>query len=343
MAGVRIENLSKHYGPTVALKSLDLDIAPGEWVTLLGPSGCGKTTTLRMIGGFAAPTTGRIAIGERVVSDAERRTMIPIERRQLGMVFQAYAVWPHMDVLANVAYPLKVRRVARKEWEKRALEALAQVHMEDLARRYPHELSGGQQQRVALARALVSQPDVLLLDEPLSALDARLRVELRTLLATLHKETGLTVIFVTHDQDEAITLSDRIVVMNEGEVRQVGTPREVYHQPADEFVARFIGSGSVLPVTIRNHQVFLGGEAIGQTEGEDGATAILVRPERVRMHAGGRLQCRVMHAWFKGDHELVQLQTPAGELLARCTKSPGEDTVRVDVEDYVLLRANPAG
>jgi iron(III) transport system ATP-binding protein len=337
MAGVRLENLSKHYGPTVALKSLELDIEPGEWVTLLGPSGCGKTTTLRMIGGFAAPTTGRITIGERVVSDAERRVMIPIERRRLGMVFQAYAVWPHMDVLNNVGYPLKLRKLPKRTWQERAVEALAQVHMEDLAKRYPHELSGGQQQRVALARALVSEPDVLLLDEPLSALDARLRVELRSLLAKLHKETGLTVIFVTHDQEEAITLSDRIVVMNEGEVRQIGTPREIYHQPANEFVARFIGSGSVLPVTVRDGRVLLADQPIGPAGDRSDATAILIRPESVRIHKEGRLVCKVTHSWFKGDHELVQLQSPAGELLARSAKPLEAESVRVDVEDYVLF------
>jgi iron(III) transport system ATP-binding protein len=337
MANVQIEALSKSYGPSVALKHLDLDVAAGEWVTLLGPSGCGKTTTLRMIAGFAAPTTGRITIGDRVVSDVDGRVMVPIERRRLGMVFQAYAVWPHMNVLDNVAYPLKLRRIPRRTWQERALEALAKVHMEELAKRYPHELSGGQQQRIALARALVSEPDVLLLDEPLSALDARLRIELRSLLATLHKETGLTVVFVTHDQEEAITLSDRIVVMNEGEVRQIGTAREVYHRPADPFVARFIGSGAVLPITVRDGQVMLADHQIGSAADRPDATAILVRPESVRLHEGGRLPCTVTHSWFKGDHELLQLQTPVGELLARSTKPLGDELVRVDVDEYVLL------
>jgi ABC-type Fe3+/spermidine/putrescine transport system ATPase subunit len=359
MAGIDIEGLSKHYGPTIALRGLDLSVQPGEWVTLLGPSGCGKTTTLRLIAGFVAPTGGRITIGDRVVSDAARRVLIPIERRRLGMVFQAYAVWPHMNVLANVAYPLKLRRLPRGEWRKRAHEALEQVRMAELAERYPHELSGGQQQRIALARALVSRPEVLLLDEPLSALDAQLRVELRSLLATLHRETGLTVIFVTHDQDEAITLSDRVVIMEDGEVRQKGTPREVYHRPANEFVARFVGSGSVLPVRVREQLIYLGDVALGpalkgvddgeggsfagRVEGNSDATghaggaSILVRPENVRIHAGGRLHCEVVHSWFKGDHELVQLSTPAGELLARCSKRPEQRSVRVDVEEYVQL------
>jgi ABC-type Fe3+/spermidine/putrescine transport system ATPase subunit len=336
MANVRIDGLSKSYGPTVALKHLDLDVAAGEWVTLLGPSGCGKTTTLRMIAGFAAPTTGRITIGDRVVSDVDRRVMVPIERRRLGMVFQAYAVWPHMNVLENVAYPLKLRRVPARQWRESAMRALADVQMTELAERYPHELSGGQQQRVALARALVSEPDVLLLDEPLSALDARLRVELRSLLARLHKDTGLTVVFVTHDQEEATTLSDRIVVMHEGAVRQIGTARDVYHRPADEFVARFIGSGSVLPVTIEAGAVLLAGRPIGRTDRHD-AEAVLIRPERVRIHDTGEITCRVTHSWFKGDHELIQLDTPAGELLARSDAPPSTETVQIDVEEYVLL------
>jgi iron(III) transport system ATP-binding protein len=353
MAGIEIESLSKRYGPTVALKGLDLSVQPGEWVTLLGPSGCGKTTTLRLIAGFVAPTAGRITIGDRVVSDAATRVLIPIERRRLGMVFQAYAVWPHMNVLANVAYPLKLRRLPRGEWRTRALEALEQVHMAELAERYPHELSGGQQQRIALARALVSRPEVLLLDEPLSALDAQLRIELRGLLATLHRDTGLTVIFVTHDQDEAITLSDRVVIMEDGEVRQEGTPQEVYHRPANEFVARFVGSGSVLPVSVHGQQIYLADIALGPAQkgaddggspgsgseapGRSGVASILVRPENVRIHAGGRLHCEVVHSWFKGDHELVQLSTPAGELLARCSKRPQQRSVRVDVEEYVQL------
>ena len=337
MAGIRLENLSKHYDATIALESMNMSIAPGEWLTLLGPSGCGKTTTLRMIGGFAAPTTGRITIGDRVVSDAEARVMVPIERRHLGMVFQAYAVWPHMDVLGNVAYPLKLRKLPAREWQQRAMDALEKVHLVPLAKRYPHELSGGQQQRVALARALATDPDVLLLDEPLSALDARLRIELRELLARLHKDTRLTVIFVTHDQDEAITLSDRIAVMNEGKVYQVGSPRDVYNRPANEFVARFVGSGSVLPVSVRDDQVLLGGAVLGPASGKADAKAVLIRPENIRIHDGGRLSCEVVYSWFKGDHELVQLLTPAGELLARCSSPLDAEQVRIDVENYVLL------
>ncbi|MEX2535106.1 MAG: ABC transporter ATP-binding protein [Trueperaceae bacterium] len=339
LAGIEIKGLSKHYGATVALKGLDLVIEPGEWLTLLGPSGCGKTTTLRLIAGFVVPTRGSIMIGDRVVSDTARRIMVPIERRRLGMVFQAYAVWPHMNVLGNVAYPLKLRRLPRGEWRSRAMAALEQVHMAELAERYPHELSGGQQQRIALARALVSRPEVLLLDEPLSALDAQLRVELRTLLATLHKETGLTVIFVTHDQDEAITLSDRVVIMEGGEVRQLGTPQDVYYRPANEFVARFVGSGSVLPVSVRDKRIYLADVALGpaQKSGSESSGSILVRPENVRVHEGGKLPCEVIHSWFKGDHELVQLTTPAGELFARCAKRPEQRSVRVDVEEYVQL------
>jgi iron(III) transport system ATP-binding protein len=337
MKGIRLEHLSKTFGPTVALSSFDLDIERGEWVTLLGPSGCGKTTTLRIIAGFTPPTTGVVTIGERVVSDPARRVDVPIEHRRLGMVFQAYAVWPHLDVLENVAYPLRLRRIAAKEVEERTLRALDQVQLSGLAKRYPHELSGGQQQRVALARALVSEPDVLLLDEPLSALDARLRLELRALLAALHRDTGLTVVFVTHDQDEAITLSDRIVVMSSGAVQQIGTPREVYQRPANEFVAGFIGSGSILPVRVRDGDIWLGDVNLGPHAGERPPKSILVRPEHVSIHDDGAIVCDVRQRWFKGDHELVHLTTPVGELTTRYAGRLDAERVRVDLEHYVQL------
>jgi iron(III) transport system ATP-binding protein len=337
MKGIRLEHLSKTFGPTVALSSFDLDIERGEWVTLLGPSGCGKTTTLRIIAGFTPPTTGVVTIGERVVSDPARRVDVPIEHRRLGMVFQAYAVWPHLDVLENVAYPLRLRRIAAKEVEERTLRALDQVQLSGLAKRYPHELSGGQQQRVALARALVSEPDVLLLDEPLSALDARLRLELRALLAALHRDTGLTVVFVTHDQDEAITLSDRIVVMSSGEVQQIGTPREVYQRPVNEFVAGFIGSGSILPVRVRDGDIWLGDVNLGPHAGERPPKSILVRPEHVSIHDDGAIVCDVRQRWFKGDHELVHLTTPVGELTTRYAGRLDAERVRVDLEHYVQL------
>lgn len=339
MAGISITGLSKTFGSSVALKALDLDVRPGEWVTLLGPSGCGKTTTLRVIAGFTEPTTGVVKIGDRVVSDAASRTMVPIEQRRLGMVFQAYAVWPHMTVMNNVAYPLRLRKLRASEVKERTLKALDQVQLTELAERFPHELSGGQQQRVALARALVSEPEVLLLDEPLSALDAQLRLDLRALLARMHRETGLTVVFVTHDQDEAITLSDRIVVMSNGEVQQIGSPRDVYETPANEFVAGFIGAGAILPVEVRDGRITLGGIVLGRADGGHDVRSVLVRPEHVRIHEQGQIECRVIESLFRGDHELVHLSMEAGELTARYSGRLPGSMVKVDIERFATLEA----
>jgi spermidine/putrescine ABC transporter ATP-binding subunit len=219
----------------VAVDDLSLQVAPGELVSLLGPSGCGKTTTLRIIAGFVEPDAGRVRIKATDVTDR------PPERRDIGLVFQSYALFPHMTVEANVAYGLRMRGLPVDERRRRAAEALALVRMGDLARRYPRQLSGGQQQRVALARAVVIRPAVLLLDEPLSNLDAKLRQEMRSEIRQLQQQLQITTVFVTHDQEEALTMSDRVVVMNHGRVEQVGAPREVYRQPATRFVAEFIG------------------------------------------------------------------------------------------------------
>lgn len=337
MSGIKLAGLSKTYGSAQALKTFDLEIKSGEWITLLGPSGCGKTTTLRLVAGFIEPTSGSITIGEQVVSDVARKVSVPIEKRRLGMVFQAYAVWPHMTVLDNVAYPLRLRNVKPAERKERALKALEQVQLDNFEKRYPHELSGGQQQRVALARALVSEPEVLLLDEPLSALDAQLRLELRSLLSKAHRETGLTVVFVTHDQDEAITLSDRVVVMSNGEVQQVGTPKEIYDNPVNEFVARFIGSGAILPVQIVNGHLVLSGLRLGPAT-HPKVKSVLVRPEHVTLSPDGRFAGKVAESWFRGDHELVYLATDAGEVVARHDSTPASPDVRFDIAAYAPLK-----
>jgi iron(III) transport system ATP-binding protein len=232
------------------VRDLSLAVRDGEFVTLLGPSGCGKTTVLRTIAGFAPPDAGRILLGGRVLSDAGSRTLVPPERRGMGMVFQHYAVWPHLTVAENVAYPLHRARRPRTEIEHRTRAALALVHLEAYARRYPAELSGGQQQRVAVARALAMEPAVLLLDEPLSNLDARLREELRGELQDLHARLGLTVLYVTHDQSEAMSLSGRIAVLFDGRCAQVGTPHDVYERPASPRVAAFVGAANFLPATV---------------------------------------------------------------------------------------------
>ncbi len=235
MGSLLLDGVGKRYGTAVAVERVDLDVRQGEMVALLGPSGCGKTTTLRMVAGFVAPTTGRVLIGGADVTQA------PPHARDTGMVFQSYALFPHMTVAANVAFGLEMRKVGRAEREQRVREVLRLVRLEGLEERLPRQLSGGQQQRVALARALVVNPAVFLLDEPLSNLDAKLRGEVRMEIRALQQRLGLTTLIVTHDQEEALTMADRLVVMDRGRVRQVGTAEELYERPADPFVAGFVG------------------------------------------------------------------------------------------------------
>jgi iron(III) transport system ATP-binding protein len=250
MSAVELIGLRKSYGQVTVLDDFSLRANQGELVTLLGPSGCGKTTTLRCIAGLERAERGEIRIGDRLVADAERKVFVGPHRRDIGMVFQSYALWPHMTVFGNVAYPLRVRRRDRKDVQRAVMEILALVGMERYAQRSVTELSGGQQQRVALARAMVGRPAVLLFDEPLSNLDAKLRRSMRKEIRDAHDQSGGTSIYVTHDQDEAITLSDRIVVIESGAIQQVGTPREIYTEPANRFVADFIGFENLLPAKV---------------------------------------------------------------------------------------------
>jgi iron(III) transport system ATP-binding protein len=250
VSNVHVEGLSKRYGTRQVLSELALDIAEGECFTLLGPSGCGKTVLMRLIAGFEQPDEGTIAIVGHVVADRRKRIAVPPNERGVGMVFQDYAVWPHMTVFANVAYPLKLGRVAADSLQKRADAAIALVGLAGMEARLPSQLSGGQQQRVALARALVSEPRLLLLDEPLNNLDANLREEMRFEIKALQRKLGITILYVTHDQEIALALADRIAVMDEtGRLRQIGTPEQIYDQPADDFVFRFLGVANFLPVT----------------------------------------------------------------------------------------------
>jgi iron(III) transport system ATP-binding protein len=243
MAVVELDSLTKRFGQAAALDGLTLTIAHGTLVCLLGPSGCGKTTTLRLVAGFIDPDAGTIRVGGRTVSAPGRS--LPPERRRMSMIFQSYALWPHMTIAGNVGYGLKLRRFDRAERERRVAAILEVTHLSELAERYPHELSGGQQQRAALARALVVEPETLLLDEPLSNLDANLREEMRFEIRRLHDTYKYTTIYVTHDQAEAMTTADTIVVMNNGRVEQVGSPEEIYQRPRSEFVARFIGGTNI--------------------------------------------------------------------------------------------------
>ncbi|MHB8620139.1 MAG: ABC transporter ATP-binding protein [Chloroflexota bacterium] len=244
MSNVSLSRVTKCYGPAVAVNALSLEVEEGELLSLLGPSGCGKTTTLRMVGGFVKPDAGAISMGGRQMTD------VPPERRPTAMVFQSYALWPHMTVLQNVSFGLRVRRQSSSEIRAKVENALQMVGLERMEPRYPRELSGGQQQRVALARALVVEPQVLLLDEPLSNLDAKLRVRMRADVRELQKRLGITMLYVTHDQEEALSISDRIAVMNNGRVEQLGAPQEVYEAPQTAFVASFIGHGNLLAGTV---------------------------------------------------------------------------------------------
>jgi putative spermidine/putrescine transport system ATP-binding protein len=276
---VRLEGLSRHYGPVVALDRLDLTLRPGELVALLGPSGCGKTTTLRLLAGLEDADGGRVVVGGRDL------TRVPANKRDMGMVFQAYSLFPHMTVRQNVAFGLRLRRVGAAERDKRALDMLDLVGLAEQASRYPHQLSGGQQQRVALARALAIEPQVLLLDEPLSALDAKVRAQLRDQIRRIQLEVGITTLFVTHDQEEALAIADRVGVMREGHIEQLAPPTEVYARPATSFVAEFVGLSNRLAGEVRGGSVIVRGFTLPLVEREtpDGQVVALVRPEAVTL------------------------------------------------------------
>jgi iron(III) transport system ATP-binding protein len=289
MATVALRALTRTYGSTQVVRGVDLDVADGEIVSLLGPSGCGKTTTLRMVAGLERPSSGEIRIAGELV--AGPGTFVPPERRRLGMVFQSYAVWPHLDVLANVRFPCTVAGLPRVEADRRAREALAQVRLEGLERRYPHELSGGQQQRVAVARALVASPRVLLLDEPLSNLDARLREALREELRALVRRAGVTVLLVTHDQDEALGLSDRVAVMLDGRIAQIAHPERLYGEPVDLGVARLVGALNELPAVRDADGVRVGDARVDASVAPDaphaGPCVLGFRPEQATIGSAG--------------------------------------------------------
>jgi len=289
MADVKLNALHKRYGTNHVVRGLDLHIRDGEVMCLLGPSGCGKTTTLRMIAGLERCSEGQVAIGGETVSGPG--TFVPPERRHLGMVFQTYAVWPHMDVLGNVTFPLQVAGVPPAEAKTRARTALEQVQLTGLDARYPHELSGGQQQRVALARALVAEPRVLLLDEPLSNLDARLREEMRDEIRRLVKRLGVTVVLVTHDQEEALGVSDRVAVMDRGVIQQVDTPEGLYERPKNALVARFVGTLNELAGEREAAGVRIGDVVVPARPTEEapasGPCRLGFRPENVKLAETG--------------------------------------------------------
>ncbi len=285
MPDVVLTDLEKHYdgAPTAAVADTTLTLPEGEFICLLGPSGCGKTTTLRMIAGLETPTGGSIHYGDTLFSDATTGAFVPPEKRELGLMFQSYALWPHMTVTENIAFGLRQQRVPRAEREARLAEMEKLFRLDGLMRRYPSELSGGQQQRVALARMLAVSPSLLLLDEPLSNLDAALRLEMRTELKRLHHSLGCTIVFVTHDQFEAMSLATSIVVMDNGKVVQKAPPLDVYHQPATLFVAKFVGSPPRNVLTASQHPAVV--EWItGELPSLAGAHTVGVRPESLTIH-----------------------------------------------------------
>lgn len=297
---LQLSALRKTFGNTVALSQFDLDIASGELVTLLGPSGCGKTTALRIAAGFEQPDSGVVRL---LGTDI---TQLPAHKRNMGMVFQNYSLFPHMNVLGNVGFGLKVRGVQASVCNERSAAAIERVRLAGMEDRYPHQLSGGQQQRVALARALVIEPQLLLLDEPLSALDAKVRAELRDEIRMLQSDTGISTIFVTHDQDEALSISDRICVMKDGEVQQIGTPREIYFKPANNFVARFVGAMNEIP------------SQIALESNRPPNSTLLLRPDAVTVCSRGEvgsLDATVIGQHFGGSTTMVRLRLEQSKVV----------------------------
>ena len=355
-----LRGLVKQYPRTAApaVQDVNLDIAPGEFMTFLGPSGSGKTTTLNMIAGFVSVTSGEILIAG---DDVAR---MPAHKRDIGMVFQHYALFPHMTTAQNVAFPLEQRKVPKPEIERRVREALATVHLEDYAARLPRELSGGQQQRVAVARAIVYNPRVLLMDEPLGALDKHLREQLQSEITRLHRELGLTFVYVTHDQEEALALSDRIAVFNEGGIEQVGTPDELYESPRTVFVAEFLGDSNVLRGKVSQDGRTLKGDHFelvldnrrGRVQpGRSGA--VVVRPERIHILTDGQaapadhnvLEATVVEVVYLGAARKVVLEFPWGgkglvrEAMRLATSAGRDDRVRVawDPQESVAVPDGP--
>jgi iron(III) transport system ATP-binding protein len=324
---VSVRGLNKEFtgNSTPAVEDVSFDVEDGELLVLLGPSGCGKTTTLRMIAGLEEPDDGEIWLGQTLVSSSQRNLFVPTEKRNIGMVFQSYAIWPHLTVFENVAYPLRVRRAPRKVIQELVMKALDLLGLSGLESRPATRLSGGQQQRVALARAIVFEPHVLLLDEPLSNLDARLRVHMRTELRHRQQATGIASIFVTHDQAESMALADRIVVMNRGQIEQIGTPEEIYERPKSRFVNEFVGSinvlegvvaavdGSRVTLLCGPHEVH-GQAAHGAVFAPGDPVTATVRPEKVSLLNGSdetrlnRWAARVLGAIYYGDHREYEIE-----------------------------------
>ncbi|HWC33167.1 MAG TPA: ABC transporter ATP-binding protein [Actinomycetota bacterium] len=361
-ADVRLERVTKRFAEVVAVDAIDLEVARGQFFSLLGPSGCGKTTTLRMIGGFEHPDDGRIELAGRDVSN------LPPHRRDVNTVFQSYALFPHLNVFENVAYGLRRKRVDKAEIRRRVVDMLELVDLPGFERRRPSQLSGGQQQRVALARALVNRPQVLLLDEPLGALDLKLRKQMQLELKRIQHDVGITFIYVTHDQEEAMTMSERIAVMRDGRVEQVGAPQETYEHPATAFVAGFLGASNLLGATVgpqeRDTRIVAldSGEKVrvplSALDGLGGRIQVGVRPEKIHVRPSGgdptagenAIDGRVIDATFVGVSNVYTVETRAGQRVtvyvqnlagaSAWTPGPGENvTLSWDPEHTFVVGA----
>ena len=316
MATVNIQNVTKAFGDNVVLREFSATFRDGEFITLLGPSGCGKTTMLRIIAGFEKPTAGEVFIDGTLVSGG--KTFVPPEKRGIGMVFQSYAVWPHMNVFDNVAYPLTIRHVLKAEIKTSVERVLGIVHLSRYAGRFPSQLSGGQQQRVALARALVAEPKLLLLDEPLSNLDAKLRESMRFEIKEIQRKLGITVVYVTHDQTEAMTMSDRIFLINRGEIQQRGTPQEIYNSPVNQFVADFLGKVDFFKGEAKDGRIVfsaMGGQSIPYAGPRMGKVDVAVRPENLFFAEDGVLHGVLETQYYLGDVDDCRVRV--GDTLVR--------------------------
>ena len=333
MASVTITGVTKSFGNVTVLQEFNQKFEDGEFITLLGPSGCGKTTMLRLIAGFEKPSSGEIYIGDKLVSSEKQ--FLPPEKRGIGMVFQSYAVWPHMNVFDNIAYPLKIQKINKNEIEERVNQVLKIVHLEQYKDRFPSELSGGQQQRVALGRALVAQPEILLLDEPLSNLDAKLREEMRYEIKEITKKLKITVIYVTHDQIEAMTMSDRIVLINKGEVQQVAPPQEIYSKPKNMFVANFVGKVDFMKGKVENGNILLNnsnGQTLPNTSSHAKDVIVAIRPENVMLAEDGELTGKVFSKFYLGDCNDLRVEVGNGNILRVTARASTYDTLKVGEE-----------
>ncbi|MBU0661673.1 ABC transporter ATP-binding protein [Patescibacteria group bacterium] len=357
MAELKLINLEKNFGDYKAVRDVNLTVRDGKFVTLLGPSGCGKTTTLRMIAGFTVPTGGSILLDDVPITSVDHGIFLPPEQRDMGMVFQSYAVWPHMNIFQNVAYPLKFKKISKQEMQDKVMRVLSLVKLDGLAERMPDQLSGGQQQRVALARALVMEPKVLLLDEPLSNLDAKLRESMRFEIVELQRRMKITVVYVTHDQAEAMSMSDSIVVLHNGKIQQIGTAPEVYQKPANAFVADFIGMANFIPCTVmeisgetarvklddgtENHFLICAVTSTYQKAGEK--AMVVVRPEYVEVlpyQGSGGTHAKVLRQTYLGDKSDCLLELGTVQLRANTQTNfllePGQD-VSISFSQPILL------